>query len=71
MSICARCGTAFDCGMVEASASAAPCWCTRLPVLARSAYMPTNDDPASPHCFCPTCLQALLAAAGQSKPGER
>jgi hypothetical protein len=70
MSICTRCGTAFDCGMVDAPASAAPCWCTRLPVLPPGAYLPAKDDPASSRCFCPNCLRALLAAAELSKPAE-
>ena len=44
---CARCGTAFDCGLGD------DCWCAaepfRLPVTAT-----TDED-----CLCPACLRKL------------
>jgi hypothetical protein len=66
MSVCPRCGTTFGCGMVDASASGSPCWCTQLPVLPRSSTLPARDDWAASRCFCPDCLRALRAAAAQS-----
>jgi hypothetical protein len=74
MSSCARCGAAFECGMVDEcaeGAAGAPCWCTLLPVLPPSAYSAANEDPASSRCFCPGCLRTLLAEAGQSGLEER
>lgn len=69
MSICARCGTAFECGMAD-RCSDEPCWCARLPALPAGAYLPAGDDPASSRCFCAHCLRALLAAADASKPED-
>jgi hypothetical protein len=60
MSICPRCGAAFSCGMTDDKA-AQPCWCTRLPVLPESALAAANGGKAAA-CFCPDCLQALIAA---------
>ena len=56
MSVCARCGAGFDCGMTD-GAGDTPCWCAALPALPPSAYV-TGD--AGPACFCPACLRALL-----------
>lgn len=71
MSICPRCGTTFECGMADTSASGEPCWCTRLPPLPPDAYLPAKDNPASSRCFCPYCLHALAAATALAKPDDR
>lgn len=71
MSICPRCGTAFECGMADAAASGEPCWCTRLPSLPSNAYWPTGDAPANSQCFCPHCLQALATATASAKSDDR
>ncbi len=61
MSTCPRCGAAFECGMADAGATE-PCWCTQLPTLPATAYVPDKVDDALSRCFCPNCLRALLAA---------
>jgi hypothetical protein len=71
MSICPRCGTAFECGMAGAVSPDEPCWCTRLPALPVDAYLPVKGHSASSRCFCPYCLRALLATAEVSKREER
>jgi hypothetical protein len=50
---CARCGTAFVCGVDEPGG----CWCARLPRLPATAL--EADD----GCLCEACLQRALAAA--------
>ncbi|MGH8807829.1 MAG: cysteine-rich CWC family protein [Noviherbaspirillum sp.] len=64
MSICQRCGLAFECAMTEGASE--PCWCTQLPILPRQAYVPNKDDAAASRCFCPYCLRGLLAAQNAS-----
>jgi hypothetical protein len=48
---CARCGTAFGCG-IDGPASE-PCWCAAIPLAA-----PTRDRLAVAYagCLCPACL---------------
>jgi hypothetical protein len=74
MSACPRCGTVFECGMVDASAMSEPCWCTRMPLLPSGAYATDKGDEAAGRCFCPGCLRALLDASdvdgGSLAPGK-
>ncbi len=56
MSTCVKCGGKFDCGMVDANAPS-PCWCTALPPLPAALL---GREAAG--CYCPSCLQGLLAA---------
>jgi cysteine-rich CWC protein len=49
---CARCGTAFKCGLGDT------CWCAAEPYRL-SASAQTAED-----CLCPACLRAAAAAAG-------
>jgi hypothetical protein len=57
---CARCGTAFRCGIGDAGG----CWCTGLPPLPRERL------DADAGCLCPACLAALTGVAcGGSGPG--
>jgi hypothetical protein len=41
MSLCARCGATFICGMAD-RVSTEPCWCTRLPALPAAALPLSN-----------------------------
>ena len=50
--VCAACGTAFDCGV---AAGGDTCWCMNLPALATAV----TD---SIGCFCVNCLKAKLSA---------
>jgi hypothetical protein len=68
MSNCARCGASFGCGMADGGD--APCWCTRLPALPREAYR-VGDDAGGGNCFCPACLQTLIAASEKPVPPLR
>ncbi|NEX61381.1 cysteine-rich CWC family protein [Noviherbaspirillum galbum] len=54
MSVCARCGAEFRCGMADGGGGGEPCWCTRMPVLPSSAYE------VAAKCFCPDCLRAKV-----------
>lgn len=47
---CARCGTAFDCGLGGA------CWCAAEP------YRLPMPDAATEDCLCPGCLRAAAGA---------
>lgn len=58
--ICPRCGGRFTCGM---EAGAARCWCAELP---RLVAVPAED--AVGGCYCPACLEALLAGLGGETP---
>jgi hypothetical protein len=51
-SLCAKCGTAFSCGMI---AGETHCWCADLPKL---IPLDANADA----CFCPACLKQEIAA---------
>lgn len=62
MSVCTRCGAVFTCGMADAGAGGAPCWCTALPALPASAYVTAPGAADGASCFCPGCLRALLDA---------
>jgi len=55
MSVCPRCGAAFECGMAECTPE--PCWCTRLPPLA-----PDASAAEAAACYCPACLRLLSSA---------
>jgi cysteine-rich CWC protein len=57
MANCSSCGSAFTCGLRETTE---PCWCARLPALARI-------DPAR-DCLCPACLASLVAAKTPALP---
>jgi hypothetical protein len=75
MSICPRCGATFACGMVDNTSGGIgpePCWCTRLPTLAADALGAAGDLKAM-RCWCPDCLQALIAKSAAKKiiPSER
>ncbi|KAB2842515.1 MAG: hypothetical protein F9K47_08930 [Burkholderiales bacterium] len=59
--LCPQCGSSFQCGMSAGQASE-PCWCTRLPPLARL-------EPGA-GCLCPKCLDARLAAEARAKEGS-
>jgi hypothetical protein len=50
---CARCGTAFDCGL------GGDCWCTAEPY-----RLPLTAAGAAEDCLCPTCLRRAAEAAG-------
>jgi polyferredoxin len=52
---CARCGTAFQCGVDEPGG----CWCARLPSLPADAL----DGDAG--CLCRRCLDGVLAKASR------
>jgi hypothetical protein len=61
MSLCARCGSEFSCGIVD-TASKEACWCTQLPTLPVDAL----DKSGAGRCVCRACLLAwsdLLSAA--------
>ena len=59
MSACVACGNEFQCGMADAEAPD-PCWCTKLPPLpAAQAQAAARRGHTS--CYCPACLNALLA----------
>lgn len=72
MSLCARCGATFTCGMADC-VSTEPCWCTRLPALPATALplsitaSPLVTDGAASSlnggaaCLCPACLQRETA----------
>jgi hypothetical protein len=48
---CARCGTAFECGLSD------DCWC------AAEAYrLPLTQAGADEDCLCPSCLRKAAAA---------
>jgi hypothetical protein len=49
---CARCGTAFECGL------AGECWCAAEP-----HKLPLTDAGASEDCLCPACLRKAAARA--------
>ncbi len=59
-SLCPQCGSGFLCGMRTGQGSE-PCWCTRLPPLARL-------EPGA-GCLCPKCLDARLAAEAGDREG--
>jgi hypothetical protein len=56
--VCARCGTAFDCG-----AGSGDCWCAHEPY-----RLPLTEAGAAEGCLCPACLRQA-AAAGKVSPG--
>jgi hypothetical protein len=47
--VCARCGRAFNCGLL---AGAPRCWC---------ADMPPVTPRAGTGCYCPECLRLVVA----------
>lgn len=51
--VCPGCGKAFRCGM---NAGQEPCWCAALPPLL------AVPEAGAARCYCPSCLQSLLAA---------
>lgn len=53
---CARCGTAFGCGL------SAECWCASLP-----ARLPLPDDKAE-DCLCPDCLRRAADCLSGNTP---
>ncbi|HEY7997274.1 MAG TPA: cysteine-rich CWC family protein [Pseudolabrys sp.] len=53
---CARCGTAFDCGL--GGASPGECWCAAEPY-----RLPLTAAGASEDCLCPECLRKAAAQA--------
>ena len=56
---CARCGASFGCGRNDAD-----CWCTHLPPLPAGALAAGTD------CYCPACLQAIVAAQASDTPAR-
>jgi hypothetical protein len=54
--VCARCGTAFDCGL------GGPCWCAEEP------YRLPLPDSGGGDCLCPDCLRRLAAAQKTPAP---
>ncbi|MGH6682593.1 MAG: cysteine-rich CWC family protein [Pseudolabrys sp.] len=54
---CARCGTAFECGLDGA------CWCAAEPYRLPLTAADENED-----CLCPDCLRK--AAAATREPGQ-
>lgn len=64
MSECVKCRKAFDCGMADPG-TASPCWCSALPVLPREQL---NREANA--CYCPDCLNALLARSGRGATGN-
>jgi hypothetical protein len=50
---CARCGTAFECGL------SGDCWCAAEPYRLRM-----TDRAAQSDCLCQTCLRKSAAAQG-------
>jgi len=61
MSICPRCKAEFGCGMREGHADA-PCWCAALPPLATVPAPSASASNIEASCYCPHCLNELLAA---------
>ena len=59
MSQCPRCQACFACGMVD-DPGAATCWCTALPKLSDGQI-----DRCVAQCYCPVCLQQMVAEAGE------
>jgi hypothetical protein len=55
---CARCGTAFRCGVLAGDPA---CWCAALPAL------PFDRLEAGATCLCPACLAAGIERAGLSR----
>jgi DNA-directed RNA polymerase subunit RPC12/RpoP len=51
---CARCGTAFRCGIGDAGG----CWCAGLPPLPRERL------DADAGCLCPACLARIFHQTG-------
>lgn len=51
---CARCGTAFECGL------SGDCWCAAEPY-----RLPLTAAGASEDCLCPQCLRKAAAQAGR------
>jgi len=49
---CARCGTAFDCGL------GGECWCAAEPY-----RLPLTPAGQTEDCLCPTCLRKAAAEA--------
>jgi hypothetical protein len=59
---CARCGTAFGCGVADPD-----CWCAELRVSeAQRAELAGVYD----GCLCPTCLRTVSEADGGGGEGE-
>jgi Cysteine-rich CWC len=52
--LCARCGTAFQCGL------GGDCWCAAEPVRAPMPAPGSGED-----CLCPACLRAAAAGAAR------
>jgi len=58
---CARCGTAFECGV-----NAGACWCA-----AEDFRLPLSLEGSAEDCLCPACLRkAAGAQAGAVIPGR-
>jgi hypothetical protein len=62
MSLCTRCGATFGCAMADGGEG--PCWCTELPPV-----VPVPGVEAG--CWCPACLRAHIAAAGDATLEKR
>lgn len=54
---CAGCGASFGCGRNDTD-----CWCTALPALPAAVLDGLRD------CYCPPCLEAILAARRDDTP---
>ena len=54
---CARCGTAFDCGL------GGECWCAAEP------YRLPMTDATREDCLCPACLRQAAEAENRSAAG--
>jgi hypothetical protein len=52
---CARCGTAFECGLNG------DCWCAAEP------YKLPMKDAAAEDCLCPDCLRKAAAVLGATR----
>jgi hypothetical protein len=57
---CARCGTAFDCGVNGG------CWCAAEPY-----RMPLNAQAVAEDCLCPDCLRRAAAQVAANIPGRK
>jgi hypothetical protein len=53
---CARCGTAFDCGL------GGECWCAAEPY-----RMPLADADENEDCLCPNCLRKAAGDAHDAR----
>jgi hypothetical protein len=56
---CARCGTAFECGL------SGDCWCAAEPY-----RLPMPGEATQQDCLCPSCLRKAAAAQGAAATGS-